>query len=289
MTLADEERRPAHEVVWGQSPLPFAYTGHAHEMTTPHTHDHVEINVVTHGRLSYLFGGERITIEPGEVALFWAAIPHQIIADTDVETRVCWVHLPLRDVLAWRLCDQDIGDILRGQPVRVAGDATHRDLARTIGKWEDEDGSPEFASIAALEAQAVVRRLFAFRRRHGERTGGDPARSPADRDLERVAAIARFAVERFRDQISAGDAARAASITTPYAMTMFRRVVGMTIGDYIVQCRIAEARRLLSTTGTPVAEVAHLSGFGSQSSFYAHFSKHCGATPKEYRAGFGAD
>ncbi|MFJ3034366.1 helix-turn-helix transcriptional regulator [Curtobacterium pusillum] len=135
----------------------------------------------------------------------------------------------------------------------------------------------------------MVRRLFAFRRRHGERTGRDPARSPADRDLERVAAIARFAVERFRDQISAGDAARAANITTPYAMTMFRRVVGMTIGDYIVQCRIAEARRLLSTTGNPVAEVAHLSGFGSQSSFYAHFSKHCGATPKEYRAGFGAD
>ncbi|WNY34019.1 helix-turn-helix transcriptional regulator [Curtobacterium flaccumfaciens] len=65
---------------------------------------------------------------------------------------------------------------------------------------------------------------------------------------------------------------------------MFRQDVGTTIGEYLTRCRVAEAQRLLATTSMTTSEIAHAAGFGSQSSFYAHFTRACGSAPGAYRA-----
>lgn len=67
------------------------------------------------------------------------------------------------------------------------------------------------------------------------------------------------------------------------AMTVFRRAVGVTLGQYVTMCRVAEAQRLLLTTSLRVTEIAEAAGFGSLSSFYEHVSAACGMTPREYR------
>ncbi|TXR57200.1 helix-turn-helix transcriptional regulator [Quadrisphaera setariae] len=59
----------------------------------------------------------------------------------------------------------------------------------------------------------------------------------------------------------------------------------MTLGGYLLGCRLAEARRLLLTTDASTADVAHAAGFGSQSSFYDHFTRQTGTTPAAYRRG----
>lgn len=64
---------------------------------------------------------------------------------------------------------------------------------------------------------------------------------------------------------------------------MFRRTVGVTLGQYVTMCRVAEAQRLLLTTSLRVTEIAEAAGFGSLSSFYEHVSAACGMTPREYR------
>ena len=59
--------------------LATAYS-HASLMPRPHRHNEVEMNVTEQGAMSYLFGGTRQRIEPGQIALFWAAVPHQVVA-----------------------------------------------------------------------------------------------------------------------------------------------------------------------------------------------------------------
>lgn len=47
---------------------------------------------------------------------------------------------------------------------------------------------------------------------------------------------------------------------------------------------VTNQRRLLITTSMGANGIAHASGFGSQSSFYAHFSRMCGVSPAAYRS-----
>ncbi len=49
-------------------------------MPRPDKHNEIEFNLLKTGSLTYLLGGHRITIEAGRLAVFWAAIPHQIVA-----------------------------------------------------------------------------------------------------------------------------------------------------------------------------------------------------------------
>ncbi|WP_245851159.1 helix-turn-helix domain-containing protein [Brachybacterium vulturis] len=66
-------------------------------------------------------------------------------------------------------------------------------------------------------------------------------------------------------------------------MTVFRRTAGVTLGDYVTMCRVAEAQRLLLTTSLKVTEIADAAGVSSLSSFYDHMSTVCRMTPREYR------
>ncbi len=52
--------------------------------------------------------------------------------------------------------------------------------------------------------------------------------------------------------------------------------------DYILQIRVEEAKRLLSTTEMNIGEVTHTTGFGSSSTFNRVFKAYTGLTPKEY-------
>ncbi|MFI9772693.1 helix-turn-helix domain-containing protein [Streptomyces sp. NPDC052415] len=57
----------------------------------------------------------------------------------------------------------------------------------------------------------------------------------------------------------------------------------MSLHAYLAECRMAEARRLLTATDMPLTEVALSAGFGSQSSFYSRFTAANALTPGKYR------
>jgi AraC-like DNA-binding protein len=58
----------------------------------------------------------------------------------------------------------------------------------------------------------------------------------------------------------------------------------VSIGDYLGQCRIAEAQRLLLATDATTSQIAVQAGFGSTSRLYERFSRDVGMPPAAYRA-----
>lgn len=63
----------------------------------------------------------------------------------------------------------------------------------------------------------------------------------------------------------------------------FKRSLGLTPGQYLRQCRLEEARRLLRTTDLRVGEVARRVGFTSASHVAEVFRKRVGLRPREFR------
>ncbi len=246
-------------------------------MAIAHRHDDLEINIVFDGHLDYLFGGEHLRIAGGHVVLFWAATAHRLIEPSAAPLTgdVGWVHVPLPDVLAWSLPEHDLGRVLQGRPIISRIDDAGRDLAMMLGTWERELTTPDTAASAMLEVHAVVRRLL--------RSSGAQAATTSDATSP-VTAMAQYAMTHFRESLSVSDIASAAQLNPTYAMTLFRRVMGSTVGEYLTRVRVAEAQRLLLTTRLTMSEITFAAGFGSQSALYTHFTRACGVPPGRYRA-----
>lgn len=245
-------------------------------MERAHRHDDLEVNIVVSGQLDYLLGGRRVSIGPGQIALFWAAFPHRLIDPGEAD--VCWVHLPLSTVLSWRLGERDIGMLLRMQPVVVPLEDVPVRAVDLFEVWRTELAGDD-AEIALLEAQALVRRVLAC-----HRAGTEPSPSaPGQGAAEHAVVMARFLATHHRRPVTVADAAGAAHLSPTYAMGVFKKVLGMTVADYLTMCRLAEAKRLLLTTDWSAADVAHAAGFSSQSSFYVHFRRDAGTSPSGYR------
>jgi AraC-like DNA-binding protein len=68
-----------------------------------------------------------------------------------------------------------------------------------------------------------------------------------------------------------------------YLFKKFLQELGMSIGAYITQCRLREAKSLLRYTDKALGEISSYLCFSSQSHFQNVFKKHFGVTPKEYR------
>lgn len=248
-------------------------------MAAAHRHDDIEINLCEAGELVYLFGGERVVVAPATVAIFWAARPHQLIAAPQQDP-ARWLTIPLPTALRWDLPDAFVSDLLRGRPLLSPPSPARTVDALLLDQWEADlaAGPPRLAAIAALEIQARVCRLA------GDTTAvagaGLEVETP---EIVHAATMARYVVERFADPVRVADVAAAAGLNPGHAMTVFHRVIGTTIMEYVVQCRVAESQRLLITTDLPVARVGLAAGFGSQSQFYAAFGRARGLPPASYR------
>lgn len=259
----------------------WAHHGLAPRMAVPHRHDDLELNAVFSGRLEYHWAGTRIAVEEGEIALFWGATPHRL-ADPVLgrDTEAGWIHIPLPTVLGWGLLDRDVALLFEQRPIVVPSAVAGQDAGAMIDRWcADVDGDDESRSFAMIEAEALVRRLLRSARDRPERA----AEHPVDDASRHAATMARFLAERFRDRISPADVVAVVHLAPRYAMTVFRRSTGMTLGAYLIRCRVAEAQRLLITSSMTTSEIAHAAGFGSQSSLYAHFGRETGMSPARYR------
>lgn len=292
-------------------------------MLSMHRHDDVEINLVLDGQLRYLFGGQPLTISAGEIAIFWAAQPHGLVDSRDGEMCWLHVPFaqflawglpetqtaPLLGAqplitrapeLAARIAGlaaqwgrEIAGSEIAGAP-GAAADGSAGAPADGSGAASADDGAAdeegaggdradeEGAEIALLEIQAAVRRILRTASRAVPAPPADGGSVPAAR-LRQVGAMAQFVRENHRADLRIADIAGAVHLTPSHAMTVFRRTAGVTLGQYVTMCRVAEAQRLLLTTPLRVTEIADTAGFGSLSSFYEHVTAACGMTPREYR------
>jgi AraC family transcriptional regulator, melibiose operon regulatory protein len=244
--------------------------GTAPAMAGAHSHDDIELNVVTSGAVEYLMGERRVRVEQGHSAVFWASLPHRLLAGEPAE--VCWVHVPLSTVLTWDLPAGDLRALLEGRPA-LAALPSDVDALNVWRRWESDFAGHD-ADAALLEVQALMRRTLRAARTSPCGTG------PTSRPLD----MAAFIMDRFRDPITTADIAAVVHLNTEYAMTLFRRTWDMTMGDFLIRRRVAEAQRLLATTDLDCAAVGYAAGFGSASTFYAHFTKLVGTSPGQYRS-----
>jgi AraC-like DNA-binding protein len=103
------------------------------------------------------------------------------------------------------------------------------------------------------------------------------------KDEPLLADVFGFIEERYREPISLKNVARAVGLTPGHLTTLVRCKTGRTVLEWIVERRMAEARRLLVETDLSVEEVGRKVGYGDAGYFARVFRRAHGAAPFSWR------
>nr|WP_277935393.1 AraC family transcriptional regulator [Parablautia muri] len=104
-----------------------------------------------------------------------------------------------------------------------------------------------------------------------------------ERQIESLREILVFINLNYRENINIDRLAQLAHLSKSYFMYRFKKTVGVSAMEYIIQLRIKLACEMLRNSGEPSLEIAFASGFQNLSNFNRQFKKYVGCTPKQYR------
>ncbi|MFB9981794.1 helix-turn-helix domain-containing protein [Mesorhizobium kowhaii] len=121
-------------------------------------------------------------------------------------------------------------------------------------------------------------------------SGTDTARQPAlnvkgglsPRNARRVQ---EFLNENFSRKLALADMAAVCELSPYHFVRAFSKTFGAPPHQYVLDLRLDFAERLLADSRMTIAEIAHLSGFSSQSHFTTVMKKNRQVTPLQARAG----
>ncbi|MFE9728659.1 GlxA family transcriptional regulator [Streptomyces sp. NPDC005794] len=143
--------------------------------------------------------------------------------------------------------------------------------------------------------------LHLVRRDHGATVAGSAARRcvvapwreggqaqfiehPVPEDAGRsTSATRQWTLNRLSEPVTLQDMARHAHMSERTFTRRFRAEVGTSPLRWLVQSRLAQARRLLESSDLTVARIATACGFGDPVALRKHFHTHLGLSPLAYR------
>lgn len=99
----------------------------------------------------------------------------------------------------------------------------------------------------------------------------------------RLRRVKEFIAENLEEDLSLTDIASVAELSQYHFARAFRKTVGMTPQQYVMQQRIERAKQLLSNAELPIVEISLRTGFENQSHFTTLFRKFTKLTPKSWR------
>jgi transcriptional regulator GlxA family with amidase domain len=101
-----------------------------------------------------------------------------------------------------------------------------------------------------------------------------------------TAATRAWALERLGDPLTLANLAAHARMSVRTFTRRFREETGVSASRWLVQQRVALARRLLESTDVPVERVAEQAGFGTTASMRQHLHAAIGVAPLAYRRSY---
>lgn len=148
-------------------------------------------------------------------------------------------------------------------------------------------GSPEAAREAANSVPEVSERLtetyvriMTLCARFLTLTNAIPSKKPSLGESAK-----KYISENFDKKISIKDICHELGCSKSTLLSTFKKQYGVTVGEFLTEYRLGEAKRLLEEGELSINEIAHVTGFYDQSYFSKVFSQKCAISPSEYRKG----
>lgn len=240
----------------------------------PHFHDFLEILFVTDGQVQITIEDKAYNVSKGDLIIYNAGVQHSERSNVSDPAKILFVAydgLQITDLPPNWLIPASYDYAFHSGKMY---DIFYTYFNILIKEFELKDNF--YTEIA----QNVSRTLLMYVLRLINHTKNTSALLDSSKIIETALS---YIEENFRDKITLDDLAEACFTNKFYISHLFTRIQNVSIGKYIVNRRIEEAKLLLSDEDLSIASIAEQTGFIDPGYFCRAFKKNTGLTPSDYR------
>lgn len=232
---------------------------------TRHVHSHAYLSYVLEGPYAEAYGADSKVICAPRVLRYLP--PEQIHSNVFDAGSHCLIVEVEREAL------KRVTEHTRAldRPGEIQGIASMWLAQRLFHEFRQGD------ELALISLEGILLEMLAEGARHVGESGPMAV-------IPRWLRVARDYLEaNFLRPLSLSEIAGAAGVHRVHLSREFRRYFSSTVGESLRLRRIQHACHLVSTSNTPLAEIAMTCGFSDQSHFSATFRRQVGLTPARFR------
>ncbi|MEY2833734.1 MAG: hypothetical protein RLZZ574_2993 [Cyanobacteriota bacterium] len=273
----------------------FRSIGSDTQSSRPHAHSFFELFFLEEGEGWYMIGDRQLWAKSGDLFLI---APGEVHDPSGLDHATKWIVGFEAEALHPAYTDANIFLMLPNRVIESFLPINNlkikhfyipeKERSRWLTLFEqlkNELGNQKLSFIEA--ARALLMLLLIETARFSEPQLPHSTKSSTQRSTKKgspvVEKVLSFIATNFRNSIGLQEVAKEVNFSPAYLTDLIRRETGKTVGSWIVERRMTEARHLLLASDLPVNQIAESVGYFDSSYFIRLFRRLNGTTPQAWR------
>ena len=246
-------------------------------------HPELELILLLQGNILYQMDGQTTLLTPGDILIISPNHPHNIL-NTSKELRfinvLFWaeaVSMPKEHIFQQSF----VAPLWKGkirlpsllQPGHPIYQTVRSILEQLPPGFPQDDHQKIFLFSQIIGLCAALQPYTASNSQH-------PRQFPEDQAMRKVI---MYLYLHYREPLTLEKIATCVHLHPNYLCGVFKSYAGRTVMEQLTQTRVDAAKYLLRRDSLSMPQVAELTGFPSERTFYRQFKQLTGMTPKEYQ------
>ncbi len=255
-----------------------------------HCHDGYEVLIMKAGDIAMQIEDHLISLHSGDILLIPPYVFH--FARQQSSETYCRIVLNIKESAIQKLISRNEGyrhltDVFyQAADFRIhVDDSTLLQLLHLSQALQaaTEDSSDRFGNdILMVSLLSVILVLLNRQRETSSEIPSVPTPAFSQSMPEVVKDIFHYVDQNLGGRLSVAEIADRAHLNSVYLTRMFRQYTGLSLQQYIIEKKLAEAKRLLRNGQSPM-DVCFACGFNNYSNFSRTFTNHVKISPRQYQ------
>lgn len=253
-----------------------------------HCHDGYEVLMMKRGNVGMQIEDRTITLQPGDIVLIPPYVFH--FACQQSSDTYCRVVLNMKETVIQSLIARDesyrhITDVFYQTPdyhIHVNG-STLRQLIDLACALEAASGSKADAYGANILSKSLLSIILVILNRQAASSVAPILPQTQAPSMPKVVTdVIHYVDQNLAGDLSVSGIAESVHLNSVYLTRLFRQYSGLSLQQYIIEKRLAEAKRMLRNGQSPT-DVCYACGFNNYSNFSRTFTNHVKISPRQYQ------
>ena len=244
--------------------------------STLHTHPFTELFYVVDGKGEFNIQGQRFPVKANDFVIINPQVEHTELSSPDEPLE--YIVLGIRGLSFSNLTPVSEG----GHPFSFFNlRDEQKDILRFLNAMVQEATSQQMSYELVCHNLLEILLIKILRHQHFDLEVGKQSKATKD-----ISFIKHYLETYYHESIQLEDLASMTHLSRFYISHSFKKEIGMSPMEYLIDIRIKESKILLRTTNYSISQVADIVGFTTPTYFSKQFRKSTGISPTDYREQF---